>query len=416
MQGKAEHIIWQNEDQTVTIVDIPRSIEDAQQAGGSQLPFKPIPAVPLARPYVMPEPKSESARLKLSNQHPEPTGHAAYAKVHEEVSQKVSTAGCTVWHLERSSSLTSPLKEIVQPQDVAQKRSRPTTQDDSYIELYADHLTHELLPDAGIQPSPSSDTNADTAALDLSRWPVISNNADRHILMSCTNTSESTYILPPGVSVLCGDIQSTSVALRHALREQHGHSARFNLVLLDPPWKNASVKRSRHYATMPPSPTLDLLIATDLEVIMADQCLVCIWITNKAGARQAVTSEDGIFAQWGVQLIEEWVWFKVTSSGELIFPMSTITRKPYEVLLVGRKHRSYPVQPTADPVVRRALFAVPDLHSRKPCLKALLEPMLSKQVEYLALEVFARNLVAGWWSWGNECLLFNERSHWNASS
>jgi N6-adenosine-specific RNA methylase IME4 len=65
---------------------------------------------------------------------------------------------------------------------------------------------------------------------------------------------------------------------------------------------------------------------------------------------------------------------------------------------------------------RRVIAAVPDLHSRKPNLKSIFEKVFfsneSSQQSYTALEVFARNLTAGWWACGNEVLKFNARECW----
>jgi N6-adenosine-specific RNA methylase IME4 len=64
-------------------------------------------------------------------------------------------------------------------------------------------------------------------------------------------------------------------------------------------------------------------------------------------------------------------------------------------------------------VKRKVIIGVPDLHSRKPNLKKLLEDMMgTREDEYEALEIFARNLIAGWWSWGNEVLKFQSPEHW----
>jgi N6-adenosine-specific RNA methylase IME4 len=62
-------------------------------------------------------------------------------------------------------------------------------------------------------------------------------------------------------------------------------------------------------------------------------------------------------------------------------------------------------------VVRRVVAAVPDLHSRKPCLKELFE-LLHMPADYQAVEIFARNLTAGWHSWGDEAILFNWDGFW----
>lgn len=146
-----------------------------------------------------------------------------------------------------------------------------------------------------------------------------------------------------------------------------------------------------------------------------------VWITNKPAVRELVLGEDGLFAHWGVEIAEEWIWLKTTIYGEPVTPLDALWRKPYEVLLLGRKRRKVIAEGT-DPVPgfgkegarpkRRVIIAVPDLHSRKPCLKELIEPLMPDPSNYRALEVFARHLVAGWWSWGDECIKFNWEACW----
>jgi N6-adenosine-specific RNA methylase IME4 len=58
----------------------------------------------------------------------------------------------------------------------------------------------------------------------------------------------------------------------------------------------------------------------------------------------------------------------------------------------------------------KVIVSVPDVHSRKPNLRGLFEGLLPERYE--ALEVFARNLTAGWWAWGDEVLLFQRRECW----
>jgi N6-adenosine-specific RNA methylase IME4 len=159
-----------------------------------------------------------------------------------------------------------------------------------------------------------------------------------------------------------------------------------------------------------------LLLNTHLEILTEDQCLVGIWITNKPSIRDLVVGENGIFDCWGIEFVEEWIWLKTTVHGEPVTPLDGIWRKPYEMLLLGRrrqknKHRPDDRTPSLD-IKRRVILGVPDLHSRKPCLKILIEPMMVKPTDYRALEVFARHLVAGWWSWGDECIKFNWDSYW----
>lgn len=176
----------------------------------------------------------------------------------------------------------------------------------------------------------------------------------------------------------------------------------FDLIILDPPWSNRSVRRSGHYTTEESQTTEPFIQSLPiLRDYGAESCFVCVWITNKLSIRQRVMHS---LQHLRYELHEEWIWLKVTSEGEPIYPLDGIWRRPYEILLLF-KRKSSPAQ-----IQRRIIVAVPDVHSRKPCLKRLLEPFLPSS--YNALEVFARNLVAGWWSWGEEALKFQRQEHW----
>lgn len=149
-----------------------------------------------------------------------------------------------------------------------------------------------------------------------------------------------------------------------------------------------------------------------MDMLMGATCLVAVWITNKQAIRETVLGQNGLFETWGIDLIEEWLWLKTTVYGEPVSELSAVWRKPYEVLLVGRK-RGHLLPCAAVPreeLRSRVVISVPDLHSRKPCLKKLIEHFLPEQ--HRVLEVFARHLVSGWWSWGDECLKFNWQGFW----
>ncbi len=141
---------------------------------------------------------------------------------------------------------------------------------------------------------------------------------------------------------------------------------------------------------------------------IAPSGLVACWITSKENARESALEA---FQAWTVQVIEEWAWLKTTVGGLPVTQIDGLWRKPYEVLLLGRKDSDETPGSNSD-VRRRVIVAVPDLHSRKPHLKTLIEPFLPRT--YRALEVFARNLTAEWCSWGDEVLKHNWDGHWYA--
>lgn len=192
----------------------------------------------------------------------------------------------------------------------------------------------------------------------------------------------------------------------------------FNLITLDPPWPNRSVRRSSSYSTASTHNFITtLLYSLPIHTHLLPNGLLGIWITNKPTFRSLVLGPNGCFARWGVQLVEEWVWLKVTVDGRPVTELGGVWRKPYEIFLLGRKVQEEDVVRDGsgegsgtEPVKRRVIVGVPDLHSRKPCLKALLEEMVPEQYE--ALEIFARYGMAGWWAWGDEVGKFLGEEWW----
>nr|KAJ3423177.1 Methyltransferase-like protein 4 [Polyrhizophydium stewartii] len=98
-------------------------------------------------------------------------------------------------------------------------------------------------------------------------------------------------------------------------------------------------------------------------------------------------------------------------------------RKPFECLLIGRR-TPCPVSNARIPQ-DMAIVAVPSRnHSQKPFVHGLLRQIAVQSLptntpsdsvdsarapnEPLMLEMFARNLVPGWHSWGNEPIKFNQ--------
>lgn len=208
-------------------------------------------------------------------------------------------------------------------------------------------------------------------------------------------------LIPPHAHPLSGSIQG--------MRETFMETApRFDLVVLDPPWPNRSVRRrTKGYATAYNLAEIrQLLTSIPISSHLAPQGLVAIWITNKPGLAELLTSSSGVFASWGVELVTEWTWVKITSLGDPLYDLDSAWRKPWERLLVAKARgvRSPPA------LSAKTLFSAPDVHSRKPNLRGLFQEVLG--ANYTGLEVFARNLTAGWWSWGDEVLHFQRSSFW----
>lgn len=253
------------------------------------------------------------------------------------------------------------------------------------------------------------------------------------------NTGETIdYTIPPGSSFVLGTISASQPCPHLDIAPIHGLSPetdKCNIIIFDPPWPNRSVRRSSQYQTHGYL-EMDSLIAIMQRTILTHlnfsaetkkekkKAIAGIWTTNNAKSRQATYTA---FERTGLEVFEIWIWIKITENGELVSPLDGLWRKPYEVLFLGRPkddNDDGEKRKNQEPL-KRIIAAVPDEHSRKPNLKEILEilffhidgdeaqasPAVATQ-HYTALEVFARNLTAGWSACGNDVLKFNAEQWW----
>jgi N6-adenosine-specific RNA methylase IME4 len=249
-------------------------------------------------------------------------------------------------------------------------------------------------------------------------WTSTFHNPNDHSLELTVSETKSLgpeyrFTIPPHSTFFLSD-STASDTFRTSFRSltaEYNLPRHFDLVLLDPPWPNRSAKRKGAYEQVGGMPYLKrMLLGMDIDTYLEHNALVGVWITNKDSLRSVVLD---LFERWNVGLVEEWVWIKTTTKGEPMFDIDTLMRKPYEVLLLGRAApNSWTTMAHATNVKRRVIAAVPDIHSRKPCLKELIEPYLLDPKKYSALEIFSRYLVSGWTSWGNEVLKYNWDGYW----
>ncbi|XP_062376756.1 N(6)-adenine-specific methyltransferase METTL4 isoform X2 [Sardina pilchardus] len=232
---------------------------------------------------------------------------------------------------------------------------------------------------------------------ELDLFSRVTENSSDH---SCAVTlMGERYLLPARCRFLLSDITRT-----HPLRNC---GEKFDLIVLDPPWENKSVKRSSRYSFLPSTQLKQLPI----NLISSPECLVVTWVTNRPKHQRFVKEE--LYPHWGVKPLAEWLWVKVTQAGDFVFPLDSPHKKPYEVLVLGRYHcdenvtTSKSEAPLPD---QRLIVSVPStLHSQKPCLSAVLKPYISPNPK--CLEMFARSLHSDWTSWGNEALKFQHISY-----
>ena len=425
-------IMYQNPAKTLTLYDIPTSIAHAQGTIDHPCNDPIYASPPLQAPYPSTEPKTAKAKANVLRTKPcsDADTDALEALLRQGLREVAEH-----WRSDDDWCLPRKMSPLVL---VLERRSRKRK---------ADHgIDQNLIVSAASKAGTGKEVGILSSVTEPDfTFPDSENNA-RSIEEPLILSSESTpkaytcpslptitnkfvcnpystplslqcsgfkYKIPPNARFLLSRVvDSTAPAFSMAVLTMYPSSSptagpgKFDFILLDPPWENRSVRRSARYDTMHDTDPIAVLRAV-LGQHMAPGALVGCWITNRASIRDTVLQA---FQAWDVQVIEEWAWLKITMAGLPVTQIDGLWRKPYEILLLGRKHNEE-VQWSDGDVQRRVIVAVPDLHSRKPHLKSLIEPFLP--VAYRALEIFARNLTADWCSWGDEVLKYNWDGHWH---
>ena len=170
---------------------------------------------------------------------------------------------------------------------------------------------------------------------------------------------------------------------------------KFNIIYADPPWqykdKCNSGKRGVHFKY--PVMNIKDLKKLNINSISEDNCALCMWVT----APQLPV---------GLELLKSWgftyktvlfTWIKIYSkSGKPCIGMGSYSRSNAEFVLLGIKGRLKRESASVSSVV----ISPREEHSKKPNI------VRDKIVELFGdiprCELFARQKINGWYSWGNE--------------
>ena len=371
-------ILYEHHDHTVVLVDLPQLLEQAQHNSRKLLCREAPPS---------------------SFQTPEPQGRKRDLLIHQKTLETLELEHGIEHECRGALSVLVALNTSTANYSIRQHRSlqvssKPRSQYDSNESFLAEF---DL---AGLAPILLQDPCVSLEPIQMSGC-VLSNPTDHSCKLQC---GDDVYHIPPSSTFLQSSIQVGLASFREAtnLLLPKKNAGFFDLILLDPPWENRSVRKASTYHTRGLAGTFDMKgIMPMVQDLANNDTIIAIWITNKESIRISVMTT---MEQCGFSLIARWIWLKIAANGDSIYPLHGLWRKPYEVLLLFRQGEQPP------PWENRVIVGVPNEHSQKPCLKSLLEPLLPQP--YQALELFARNLVAGWWSWGDEVLKFQHNSYW----
>ncbi|GAA5869821.1 hypothetical protein JCM1840_007645 [Sporobolomyces johnsonii] len=197
-------------------------------------------------------------------------------------------------------------------------------------------------------------------------------------------------VLPPSSGFLLSDFStwsSPSSGIASLGLELGG----WDIVVMDPPWPNASASRSASYDTFDPYDLWKL----DMPALLGERpVLVAVWLTNRVKYRRLVMEK--LFPAWKVEPPVEWYWVKLAAeTGEPVWPLDATHRRCYEGLVVGWYNPTKADLPALPH--DKVFLSTPIGHSRKPVLLDLLQPLLpSSPSSTNVLELFARTTLAGY--------------------
>lgn len=229
---------------------------------------------------------------------------------------------------------------------------------------------------------------------------IVENKSNNDVMAECLG---SCYVVPRQSSFLMSDLKQIRQLI--PARSSDGYS----LILLDPPWENKSVHRQAVYPTLPNRYLFSIPMR---QLAHPEGALVALWVTNREKLRTFV--EKDLFPAWGVSYAASLYWLKVTEDGHMLSKLDLPHHKPYECILLGYINKE---NATGDevshkmPLDKHVIISVPGDHSRKPPIGNLLLDHAPGPKPVRGVELFARELVAGWIAWGNEPLHFQHSKY-----
>ncbi|XP_040569548.1 N(6)-adenine-specific methyltransferase METTL4 [Lepeophtheirus salmonis] len=270
-----------------------------------------------------------------------------------------------------------PSQNVIETPEIVQKT----------IDLLASDLRTQFasLP---TDPKVIADNNQQVRDLVVS----LESNEIFHDLHLYENTAGTVSIcgenlLPPKSAYCRTDIRY----IESVLQGRH-----FDVVLLDPPWENKHIKRSKSYISMS---NKDIFDSIDINKLLSPIGVCIIWCTSsKRHQSEAI--------KWikdsGLYLLTTYYWLKVTCSGELVH---SVKKKPsYELVFIASK--------LLKKIESRVIISIPSsVHSHKPPLTQILKD--SDLPWTNGLEIFGRYCLPNWTTIGNQALKLQNIRYYN---
>jgi len=172
---------------------------------------------------------------------------------------------------------------------------------------------------------------------------------------------------------------------------------KYNIIFADPPWKfnnkntgGSMVSGAKaKYNVM----SVDEICKLNINNIAADNCVLFMWWVGSQPQEALKVVEA-----WGFKLktMSGFNWVKLTKHGKPFFGMGFWTRAGSECCLIATKGKPKPLSKS----VRSVITSKVKKHSQKP--EETRDLIIQLCGDIPRIELFARQKINGWDSWGNE--------------
>uniref|UniRef100_A0A914P8H4 Methyltransferase-like protein 4 n=1 Tax=Panagrolaimus davidi TaxID=227884 RepID=A0A914P8H4_9BILA len=178
---------------------------------------------------------------------------------------------------------------------------------------------------------------------------------------------------------------------------------KYDLIILDPPWPNKSVKRLKSYNTF----EIDDLYDLPIESLCHSKTTVIIWLTNNSTVHSSI---NRILESWNLEICSICHWLKITKNGEPISSFNSMHKVPFESFIIAFSTEMNDHQKEMNFSIIKNDFcfiSTPNsCHSRKPPIGKILEQLLPEISFEKSLELYGRYLCPKTTTIGFEVLKF----------
>ena len=167
---------------------------------------------------------------------------------------------------------------------------------------------------------------------------------------------------------------------------------KYNVIYADPPWQYEDKMKGHTFAIEYETQSLEWIKGLPVTMLAAKDCALFMWATSPL-----LEQAFGVIKSWGFEYkTVGFVWNKVSNEGKNISNIGQWTMGNVEICLLATKGKPKRIRKD----IKQYVKAVRTKHSRKPTV--VRERIVQLMGDVPLIEMFAREAVDGWDSFGNE--------------